>query len=97
MTFLFKNRICVSAGEVDLPNPPTTQDLFKKNNFFTDFQNAVILQPLDDFLCPTPEMKARDACVPFLVSKLENKLQFLNYFDMIDLFWHTLFLAQNIM
>ena len=40
-----------------------------KKHFFKDFKNAVILQPLNEFLCPTPEMKARDAYVPFLVSK----------------------------
>ena len=38
-----------------------------------DFQNAVILQPVNEFLCPTPEMKARDAYVPFLLSKPLNK------------------------
>ena len=38
-----------------------------------DFQNALIPQPLDGFLFPTPEMKARDAYVPFLLSKPLNK------------------------
>ena len=47
---------------------------FKKRYFFTDFQNAVNLQPLDEFLCSTPEMKARDSHVPFLIFKPLNKL-----------------------
>ena len=40
-----------------------------------DFQNALIPQPLDGFLFPTPEMKARDAYVPFLLSKPTNKIE----------------------
>ena len=36
---------------------------------FNNFQNDVTLQPLDEFLCSTPEMKARDPYVPFLMSK----------------------------
>ena len=43
--------------------------IMSQNEKFTDFQNAVILQPLDGFLCPIPEMKARDACIPFLLFK----------------------------
>ena len=38
------------------------------------FKNVVIQQPVDEFLCPTPEMKARDAYVPFLLSKPLNKI-----------------------
>ena len=38
-----------------------------------DFQNDVIPQRVDGFLCSTPEMKARDAYVPFLLSKPLNK------------------------
>ena len=41
---------------------------------FADFQNALISQPLDGFLFPTPEMKARDAYVPFLMSKQSGKI-----------------------
>ena len=40
---------------------------------FADFQNTVILQRVDGLLFPTPEMKARDAYVPFLLSKPLNK------------------------
>ena len=39
----------------------------------SDFQNAVIPQPVGGFLFSTPEMKARDAYVPFLLSKPLNK------------------------
>ena len=46
---------------------------FLKCHFFTDFKNAVIPQRVDGFLRSTPEMKARDAYVPFLLSKLLNK------------------------
>ena len=34
----------------------------------------------NDFLCPTPEMKARDAYVPFLVFKPINKVKVQEYF-----------------
>ena len=37
------------------------------------FENALIPQPVDGFWFPTPEMKARDAYVPFLLSKPLNK------------------------
>ncbi len=40
---------------------------------FVDFRNDVALQPLNEFLCSTPEMKARDAYVPFQTLKLLNK------------------------
>ena len=40
---------------------------------FTDFKNAVIPQRVDEFLHSTPEMKARDAYVPFLAFKQLNK------------------------
>ena len=46
----------------------------KKCLFFADFQNAVFSQPIDGFLFSTPEMKARDAYVPFLLSKPLNKM-----------------------
>ena len=42
-------------------------------HFFKIFENALIPQPVDGFWFPTPEMKARDAYVPFLLSKLLNK------------------------
>ena len=42
---------------------------------FADFQNALISQPLDGFLFPTPEMKARDAYVPFLLSEPTNIIE----------------------
>ena len=45
----------------------------QKVHFFYDFQKAVISQPIDGFFCSTPEMKAGDAYVPFLRSKLLNK------------------------
>ena len=45
--------------------------------FFADFKNAVIPQPIDGFLFPTPEMKARDAYVPFLLSKPSYKNEIL--------------------
>ena len=48
--------------------------VFKKKDFSADFQNAVIPQPVDGFLCSTPEMKARDAYVPFLLYKPLNKI-----------------------
>ena len=47
--------------------------LAKKKPKKSDFQNAVIPQPVDGFLCSTPEMKARDAYVPFLILKPINK------------------------
>ena len=40
-----------------------------------DFKNALIPQPIDGFSFPTPEMKARDAYVPFLLSKPINKME----------------------
>ena len=45
------------------------QAFLRNGTIFTDFQNAVILQPLDGFLYPTPEMKARDVYVSFLAFK----------------------------
>ena len=36
---------------------------------FTGFQKAVNSQPVDEFFCSTPEMKARDTYVPFLIYK----------------------------
>ena len=51
----------------------------RKITKFADLQNAVILQPLDGFLCPTPEMKARDAYVSFLAYKSENKSRINNF------------------
>ena len=50
---------------------------FLKGHFLTDFKNAVIPQLVDGFLRPTPEMKARDAYVPFLLSKPLNKKEIL--------------------
>ena len=47
---------------------------------FADFQNAVIPQRVDGFLFPTPEMKARDAYVPFLLFKPHNKNETLELF-----------------
>ena len=41
---------------------------------FTDFLNAVNSQLVDGFFCSTPEMKARDAYVPFLLFKPLNKI-----------------------
>ena len=41
--------------------------------FFGSFQKAVTSQPVDGFFCPTPEMKAMDAYVAFLLSKPLNK------------------------
>ena len=38
-----------------------------------NFENALIPQPLDGFWFPTPEMKAMDAYVSFLLSKPLNK------------------------
>ena len=43
----------------------------------TDFQNAVIPQWVGRFLRSTPEMKATDAYVPFLLSKPLNKNEIL--------------------
>ena len=40
-----------------------------------DFKNALIPQPIDGFSFPTPEMKARDAYVPFLLYKPINKME----------------------
>ena len=45
----------------------------KKSTFWMKFENALIQQPLDGFWFPTPEMKALDAYVPFLLSKPLNK------------------------
>ena len=50
---------------------PSNKD--QKVSFCYDFQKAVTSQPVDGFFCSTPEMKARDAYVPFLLSKLRNK------------------------
>ena len=44
----------------------------QKVSFCYDFQKAVTSQP-DGFFCSTPEMKARDAYVPFLLSKPLNR------------------------
>ena len=38
-----------------------------------NFENTLAPQPVDGFIFPTPEMKARDAYVPFLHSKPINK------------------------
>lgn len=46
----------------------------KERQLFADFQNAVIPQPVDEFLCSTPEMKGGDAYVPFLLSKWKPEL-----------------------
>ena len=63
----------VSPGEVGF-RIHLLHELFLKNDtFFTDFQNAVIPQRVDEFLRSTPEMKARGAYVPFLLSKPLNK------------------------
>ena len=45
----------------------------RKGGFSMIFENALIPQPVDGFLFPTPEMKARDAYVPFLLSKPSDK------------------------
>ena len=45
------------------------------------FENALVPQPVDGFWFPTPEMKARDAYVPFLLSKPLNKN------EIWELFW----------
>ena len=45
------------------------------------FQQAVNSQPLNEFLCSTPEMKARDAYVPFLLFKSLNKNEIQNYLE----------------
>ena len=49
--------------------------LAKKKPKKSDFQNAVIPQPVGGFLFSTPEMKARVAYVPFLLSKPINKME----------------------
>ena len=49
------------------------QAFLRNGTILHDFQNALILQPLDEFLCPTPKMKARDAYVPILLFKSLNK------------------------
>ena len=72
LTMYIKVYICF-ARRGWLPNPPAAEDFFKKRDFFTDFKNAVIPQRVDGFLRSTPEMKARDAYVPFLLSKPLNK------------------------
>ena len=43
-------------------------------DIFAYFQNAVILQPVDGFLFPTPEMRGMDVYVPFVISKPINKI-----------------------
>ena len=48
---------------------------FRRKFVSVDFKNALISQPVDGFLFPTPEMKARDAYVPFLLSKPINKIE----------------------
>ena len=53
----------------------------KKTNILKIFENALIPQPVDGFWFPTPEMKARDAYVPFLLSKSLNKN------EIWELFW----------
>ena len=53
----------------------------KKRHFFTDFKNDVIPQRVDGFLRSTPEMKARDAYVPFLLSKPLNKNEYHIYLE----------------
>ena len=40
--------------------------LFKNHHFFVNFENALVPQPVDGLIFPTPEMKDRDAYVPFL-------------------------------
>ena len=45
------------------------EDFTSGLDLFKDFQNAVILQPLGEFSCPTPETKARYAYVPSLALK----------------------------
>ena len=45
------------------------------------FENALVPQPLDGFWFPTPEMKAMNAYVPFLLSKPLNKN------EIWELFW----------
>ena len=49
--------------------------LAKKKPKKSDFQNAVIPQPVGGFLFSTPEMKARVAYVPFLLYKPINKME----------------------
>ena len=56
----------------------------EKVHFLTNFQNYVIPQLIDGFLCSTPEMKARDAYVPFLVYKSLNKCEILDFLDIFS-------------
>ena len=51
--------------------------MLRKRYKMTDFQNAVIPQWVGRFLRSTPEMKATDAYVPFLLSKPLNKNEIL--------------------
>ena len=63
-------RFCVLKRAQDFPPEQKSRFWDYFGNFlqcFTDFQKAVSSQPVEGFFRSAPEMKARDAYVPFLL------------------------------